>query len=544
MAPAGSTVSGEPPGTVVAIAADGRRRLLAPGGSAVASVWALAAEHGLDPRYPEAVHREVVAGLEAPGLDDPALVDRRELPFVTIDGASARDLDQALFVEALPGGGWRIDYALADAAHYAPPGSALFAESLRRGASYYLPDLTVPMLPRAFSEGLVSLNPDVDRRAVLFRLTTDARGRRIDTRVERALVRSRGKLSFAAVEAYYEGETADWSSAVSASLDALRSVGEARMVLAEERDIVRYRRAEVRIGTDDPLGFVTRADLRAEVERYNEQVSLLCNVAGAELLAAAEGVPFVEPIFRVHPAPPAERVADLERFLAALAESHDLDSDAWVWHRAGGRPLSTFLDELPAAGPEGRVAAAIHRQAVMLNVRSTFQESPESHHGVGADVYARFTSPMREVVGIHLHHELFEMLAEEGGIDPERRERVALAANRAKMVQKNLENGANRLVLEQILGRAEREGQALRGTLMGLDRGKAYVRLDEPPIDVKAYLRHQARFGGEVHIERDGAELYRGPHRVLRVGDAVHLRVHSPEESRWVLELSPAPPIE
>ncbi len=527
-----------PSGSIVAIDADGERVLAAPGTGA-AAVWELAGRHELDPRYPKAVLDEVAAWQASPGLDDPALSDRRDAPFVTIDGASARDLDQAVFVEPLEAG-WRIHYALADAAFYAPPGSALFEEALRRGASYYLPDRVVPMLPAALSEGLVSLNPAVERRAVIFELTLAADGTLADTSVVRGLVRSRAKLSFAVVQAFYGGERDGIEPAIAASLDALRAVGLARMELAEERDIVRYRREEVRIGTGDPVGFVTREDLRLDVERYNEQVSLLCNVAGARLMRAGAEHEGVEPIFRVHPAPGADRVEGFERFLEALVRAHDLDPATWLWTRERGS-LAAFLDELPSEGPEGRIASAIHRQAVMLNVRSTFQQEPDRHHGVGADVYARFTSPMREIVGVHLHHELFELLGGGGARDPERREQVVQAANRAKQKQKHVENEANRLVLDQILGEAERNQRTLPGTLMGLARGKAHVRLDEPAIDVKAYLKHQARFGGAVRIEAEGSTLMRGEARIARVGDPIGLRVDSLDGDHWVLELRPAP---
>jgi ribonuclease R len=525
-----------PVGAIVAITAGGHERTLAPPGSAAAAVWGLAGRHGLDPRYPEAVLAEVARWEAAPALDDEALVDRRDTPFVTIDGASARDLDQAIFVERHEHG-WRIHYALADAAHYAPPESALFAESLRRGASYYLPDRVVPMLPPALSEGLVSLNPAVERRAVIFELTLDADGVLTDTTVVRGRIRSRAKLSFEAVQSFYDGGEHELVAPIAASLDALRAVGRARMELAEERDIVRYRREEVRIGTADPLGFVTREDLRLEVERYNEQVSLLCNVAGARLMRAGVSHAGVEPIFRVHPAPGAGRVEGFERFLAALAEAHGLDRERWCWTRARG-PLASFLDELPTEGPEGRIAMAVHRQAVMLNVRSTFQEEPDRHHGVGADVYARFTSPMREVVGVYLHHELFELLAGGGTTAETVRERVVQAANRAKQKQKAIEDEANRLVLDQILGEAEESGARLGGTLMGLARGKAYLRLDQPPIDVKVYLRHQGRFGGSVDIEAEGATLARDGQTLSRVGDPVTVRVHGQDGKRWVLELT------
>lgn len=526
-----------PVGAIVAITAHGQERTLAEPGSAAAAVWELAGRHGLDPRYPQAVLDEVARWEAAPGLSDEALVDRRSDPFVTIDGASARDLDQAIFVETLERG-WRIHYALADASYYAPPGSALFAESLRRGASYYLPDRVVPMLPAALSEGLVSLNPAVQRRAVIFELTLDPEGVLEDTHVVRGLIRSHGKLSFEAVQSYYDGGEHEFTGPIAASLDALRTVGSARMELAEERDIVRYRREEVRIGTADPLGFVTREDLRKEVERYNEQVSLLCNVAGARLMRAGAGTEGVEPIYRVHPAPGPDRVAGFEQFLAALAEAHDLDRIRWCWTRARG-PIATFLDELPTEGREGRIAMAVHRQAVMLNVRSTFQEEPNPHHGVGADVYARFTSPMREVVGVYLHHELFELLDGGGTTAETVRQQVVQAANRAKQKQKAVENEANRLVLDQILGEADESGRALGGTLMGLARGKAHVRLDDPPIDVKVYLRHQGRFGGSVDIEAEGAKLTRDGQTLARVGDPVTVRVHGQDGKRWVLELSP-----
>ncbi|MBO6936603.1 MAG: RNB domain-containing ribonuclease [Deltaproteobacteria bacterium] len=526
-------------GSIVAIDGAGEETVLAAPGTGAASVWALAGRHGLDPRYPKAVLDEVARWEASPGLDDESLSDRRATPFVTIDGASARDLDQAVFVETLEAG-WRIHYALADAAFYAPPGSALFTEALRRGASYYLPDRVVPMLPAALSEGLVSLNPEVDRRAVIFELTLGADGTLAETAVVRGLVRSRAKLPFASVQAFYGGAREGTDAAIAASLDALRAVGLARMQLAEERDIVRYRREEVRIGTGDPLGFVTREDLRLDVERYNEQVSLLCNVAGARLMREGAERHGVEPIFRVHPAPGAERVEGFERFLEALVKAHDLDPAVWLWTRERGS-LAAFLDELPTEGTEGRIASAVHRQAVMLNVRSTFQQTPDRHHGVGADVYARFTSPMREIVGVHLHHELFELLSGGGEPDPNRREQVVQAANRAKQKQKHVENEANRLVLDQILGEAQRDGTILTGTLMGLARGKAHVRLDDPSIDVKAYLKHQARFGGAVAIEAEGSTLVRGETRIARVGDPIGLRVDAVEGEHWVLELRATP---
>ncbi|HJL10264.1 MAG TPA: RNB domain-containing ribonuclease [Polyangiaceae bacterium LLY-WYZ-15_(1-7)] len=535
-----------PAGAVVLL--EGARVLetLAPPGSAKAALYALAARRGLDPVFPAAVRAEVAALERDPSIDDPALVDRTDLPFVTIDGATSRDLDQALFI-APEGAGHVVHYALADASHYCRPGTALFDEALRRGASFYLPGLMIPMLPRALSEGLVSLNPEVERRALSFVMRLDAEGRVRETRVERARIRSRAKLDWGGVQAFYDGGPG-FGAAIDASLEALAEVGRRRMALAEARGVVRYRRSEVavKLAGAEGLRFVVLQDVRRPVERYNEQLSLLCNVEGAKRLEAAaddaEPNGFVEPIFRVHPAPDAARLADFEAMLDALVESHDLDPAVWRWRRDEGRPLAAYLDALPREGRLGRLARAVHRQAVMVNVRSVFQTEAAGHHGVGAEVYARFSAPMREIVGVYLHLELAEALRGEGRRDEALRERVVKKANSSKHLQRALTHEANRLVLDQVFARAEAEGGELAGTVMGLARGKVYVLLDEPPIDVKVYLRHQKRFA-EAPLEMDphGTTLRSGDRTLCRLGDAVRVRVRGKdaERDRWILTLVP-----
>jgi ribonuclease R len=113
--------------------------------------------------------------LATPGIDDPLLEDLRGLPFCTIDDPATRDLDQALHVTA-SAHGYRLHYALADASWLVPMGSALFEEALTRASSFYLPGLVVPRLPRPLSEGIVSLNPGVDRRALVMVLDIEGGG--------------------------------------------------------------------------------------------------------------------------------------------------------------------------------------------------------------------------------------------------------------------------------------------------------------------------------------------------------------------------------
>ena len=523
-------------GTIVMVAPDGSFEVLAAAGSAKAALYQVAAHNGMDPAFPDSVLAEVHAWERAPAIDAPDLDDLTHLTFVTIDGKTSRDLDQALHVES-EGDGHVVRYALADASFYVRPGSALFDEALRRGASYYLPGLMIPMLPRALSEGLVSLNPNVERRALVFTMHLDADGRCTRTALSRARIRSRAKLDWEGVQAFYDGGDG-FDDAIEDNLHGLAEVGRRRMALAEARGVVRYRRSEVvvKLAGHEGLRFVVLEDVRRPVERYNEQISLLCNVEGARMLRDGESNgEHVEPIYRVHPPPDADKLRAFERMLDALVRGRQLDPDVWGWNASSGKPLADYLDRLPTEGEEGRLARAIHRQAVMVNVRSTFQTVPSGHHGVGAEVYARFSAPMREIVGVYLHGEAWEKLRGEGRKDEALREAIVERANEAKQLQRKVTDESNRLVLDQLF----REGGEFAGTVMGMTRGKIHVMLDLPPIDVKVYMGHQQRFAkGDLKVSEDGSVLSEDRGSTLcRLGDEVAVRVRGRDEKkdRWIL---------
>lgn len=542
-----------PPGSYVEVR-DGRvldSGLVAPAGSALASLVRIAVDRRLDPVFTPEVERETEALLASPGLDDPSLVDLTHLPFVTIDNEGSRDLDQALHLER-DGAGYRVRYALADAAYYVRPGTALFAEALARGASFYLPGWSIPMLPRPLSEGLVSLNPRVPRRALVLDMRLDANGHCVETSAVRARIESRAKLSYDGVQRFFDAIDAHpyGSESFAEVLGLLREVGELRIADAEARDVVAHRRQPVEIGLDDRKAFVIYAGLRNDVERYNEQISLMCNVEGARLVRRGEGSGHVQPIYRVHPRPSPDRVDAFAAAVKQLVKAHGLTDPRWRWRRHEGQSLAAYLRDLPVdASPH--VARAIERQAILVNVRSTYSEEAAEHHGVGADVYARFSAPMREVVGVFLHKELWEHLhgPEErlpGAPDDELlREQIIQAANRARSLQGQIESLADRLALDAIFERDLAQPSDRRpvrpGTVMGLGNGKVYVALDDPPLDVKVYLRDAQRWlgtalrtgRGELTLERPDGSL------VARVGSPIGVRVEDrdDERDRWSLSL-------
>ncbi len=524
-----------PDGSIVEVSPE-TTSLLAKAGSAEAALYRLAADKKLDPVFPPQVHAQVESLLNDDGINDPSLVDMSHLPFVTIDGEDSLDLDQALFVEESESG-FVVHYALADASYYVKPGTPLHREALARGASYYLPGFMVPMLPRALSEGLISLNAKVMRRAVVFSMTLTREGLCTHTEVLSARIRSRHKLSFGRVQAFYE-ENLGFDSEVDTSLRHLATVGTIRMQLAEERGVVRYRRREVKATlSSGGVRFSATSAVRHEVERYNEQLSLLCNIEGARYLSE-NGADYIEPIYRVHPSPSKEKMRTFETQLKALVTAQKLPPQTWLWTEKHPLPLRQFLDNLPSEGSEGRIAMAIHRQAVMANVRSNFQTDEGKHHGVGAEVYARFSAPMREMVGVFLHKELLEAKAKHGQADPGLRSQVVSQANKARSLQRDVTSEGNRLVLEQLFRDALQSKARMRGTLMGAQGSKAYVRLDEPPIDVKVYLKLGPN---KLKPSKGGAILLDGDTPVFCLGDAVDISVlqKDAERDRWVLELSP-----
>ena len=522
-----------------------------------ATLQSVLERHKLSPRHPDAVMRETAQLLRHPGIDDPGLEDLTHLPFCTIDYQESLDLDQAMYIQRGPNGvGFVVYYALADAAHYVRPGTALFTEALRRGVSYYLPQLVLPMLPAELSEGIVSLNPDVERRALTFVMTLDAQGQATNTELCRARIRSRAKLTYDGVQAHLDAPEGSplGGQDYSETLDLLAEVGTLRIEEARQRDVVYFNRQDVEVELDHRGRLCFRSDPRNMVSRYNEQVSLLCNIEGARLLMGRGPEPHVQPVFRIHDAPSAGSRRHLAHMIREIAAAHELDPHAVGWQREedgeGGESLGEFLDRLRATeGLDRRVLAAIERQALITNQRSMFSAEPGPHFALGVKPYARFSAPMREVVGIFTHKEALEKLGllpagAEPEADDQLRQLVISAANAAKERQRRVTKDVTRLALDDLLGGdlalPEQQRPVYRGTILGLTSSRLYVSLDDPPVELKVYVQDlEQTLGLSLRLLDSEVEMRarrrRGPQ--FRLGDEIQLRTAGRDErkGRWRL---------
>lgn len=533
--------------------------VLARGGSARALLWEILADLRLDPVFPEAVLREARDCQKRPGFDDPALRDLRELAFVTIDNDDSMDLDQALYLaraDAESGAAYDVWYALADASHCVAPGTALFAEALRRGATYYLPRLNVPMLPRVLSEDLISLGPNVHRSALVFHIRLGPAGEVVEGgEVTRALIESRAKLTYDGVQAFHDAPTGSPLSGRSytESLELMRTVGELRIAAAIARDVVFFHRKSVVVDFADAGGltFDTHGGQRNDVERWNEQISLLCNIEGAALFARSVDNRHVQPIYRVHDSPHRDALDSLAVRIDALRAVHGLDA-SWRWRRDGAQreSLADYVARLPREPEVQRISTVIERLAMMSGTASVFSAEMAPHYGVGAAGYSRFSAPMREIVGIFTHKEALDAMTDPNGefddaADIELRAKVIEAANRAKETQRRVTKRSNKLAIDQLLAedlahdRAERPVR--RGTVLGVRASRLYVQLDEPPIEVKLYTAHlEEALGISLTTDTEDVVLsvepgLDGPK--FRMGSAIDIVVagYDDDHDKWIL---------
>jgi len=352
--------------------------------------------HGLPEAFPEAALDQAEALGESV---DPARignrVDLRQLPLVTIDGADARDFDDAVHAEP-SGDGYQLTVAIADVAEYVEPGSALDQEAVRRGTSTYFPDRVVPMLPEALSNGLCSLRPDVDRLVLVCRMKLDPRGKVISSRFFEAVMHSAARLTYEQAQALADGgdpELEQRFGQVRANLDALYKVYRLLAKRRARRGAIDFDSSEVRF-VFDADGRVQQLGLhrRLDAHRLIEECMIAANVEAAKSVLKSD----IPALYRVHDKPPPDKLAELETFLSAHGlkpgwtdqpEPADLTR---IQRKARGTPIAPLVD------------------AVLLRSMALAVYQPENlgHFGLALDAYAHFTSPIRRYPDLLLHRAL------------------------------------------------------------------------------------------------------------------------------------------
>ena len=336
---------------------------------------AVRAELGLSLDYPaDALAEASAVAAEPPGLPER---DETDLPFFTIDPPGSMDLDQAMYLER-DGEGHRIRYAIADVATFVPVGGHLDRETRARGQTVYCPDLRVPLHPVVLSEAAASLLPDAVRPAFVWDLRLDGSGELTSAEVHRSMVRSRGRLDYAEVQAAVDSGTGDDRFLM------LREIGQRRMAQERARGGASLPMPEQQVRGGGDGGFTLEFRPPVPAEEWNAQVSLLTGTAAAAMMIEA-GVG----VLRTMPAPTEDAV---QRFRRA---ARGLGAD---W--AEGLGYGDFIRSLDRTNP--RHLALIHEATSLFRGAgyTAFDgEVPaERQHAAVAAPYAHVTAPLRRLV--------------------------------------------------------------------------------------------------------------------------------------------------
>ena len=348
--------------------------------------------HQLRVEFPE----EAVAEAQAYGENiNPDIAarrqDLRDLPLITIDGADARDFDDAVFAEQR-GDGFRLIVAIADVAEYVQPGRPLDVEAEQRGTSVYFPDRVIPMLPEALSNGLCSLNPEVDRLCMVCDMKLDERGKVKSSRFYEAVMRSHARMTYDQVQRMINGGDAELNERfahVRGNLDQLFAVYRALARRRARRGALDFDSQAVYFQFDaDGRVADIRLSTRHDAHRLIEECMIAANVEAARFVG--EQLPF---LYRVHEPPQSDKLEALEEFLRAQGLSVR-------WKDEPDPAQFAAIQNQVADLPVRRLVDAVLLRSLSLAV---YQPENRGHFGLALAQYAHFTSPIRRYPDLLLH---------------------------------------------------------------------------------------------------------------------------------------------
>ena len=473
-------------------------------------------KYGLPEEFPDKVlsYAENIEE-EIPEKEYERRVDLRNLRMVTIDGEDAKDLDDAVSIERLDNGKFRLGVHIADVSHYVKEKNPLDREALKRATSVYLIDRVIPMLPKKLSNGICSLNPKVDRLALSCFMIIDGKGKVIQHEIEETVIKTSERMTYTDVTKILENNDEELIKRYDYLVDDFKAMEELCNILREKRmrrGAIDFNFEESKIILNDlgkPIDI--KPYDRAIANRIIEEFMLVCNETIAEHMYWTN-LPFV---YRIHEEPDEEKLEKFKEFI------YNLGYVVRWGQETHPRALQDILDKVKGKKEETVVSTLLLRSMMQAKY------SPEcvGHFGLAAKYYCHFTSPIRRYPDLQIHRIIKEQL--NGKIDEKRAARLS---NIVEVASKQSSE------MERLAQEAEREVDDLKKAEYMQERiGEEFSGIISSVTSFGLFAELPNTIEGLIHITAldDDYYIYDEAHlcligertkKVYRLGDEVKVR--------------------
>ncbi len=486
-----------------------------PGGE----IKALIRAGGLKETFPSRVNAEAKARAKAP-VSREALLQRRDLrgdKIFTIDGPSAKDLDDGVSLKKLKNGNFQLGVHIADVSHYVPAGSRLDEEALKRGNSVYLLSRVVPMLPKILSNGVCSLNPGEDRLTLTCSMEIDSGGNVVSHEIFESIIRSRHRLVYDDVSDILENQDQNL-------IAVYEDIYEDLTLMAQLSEILRKRRKEkgsLDFDFDEADIVLDENEIPVEIgieerrvaNRMIEEFMLIANQTVAEHFFWME-YPF---IYRVHEKPDTDRIVELKAFLSGFGINLSGNPD-----NIHPKLLNGILEDLKGKSYENIVSSVMLRSMK----KAFYSTQCEGHFGLAFKYYCHFTSPIRRYPDLFIHRIIKSAI--NGTADEKSLKRLKkqaeIAAETASVTERKaqeMERDVEKMKKAQYM--EERVGQIYDGVISGVTGFGIYVQL---PDTVEGMVRLDS-LKDDYYVYEEGKYrvVGRQTRKIYALGDRVRVVV-------------------
>ncbi len=490
-------------------------------------VMSIIRAYGIPFEFPDAVIREAEsAPRDVLEEDTTHRKDLRATRMVTIDGEDAKDLDDAVSIEPLPHGGFRLGVHIADVTHYVREGSALDNEAVLRGTSVYFPDRVIPMLPRELSNHICSLNANVDRLAFSVMMDIDTMGNVVDHEIFESVIHIRERMTYTNVYKILEEDDAELKERYKDHLEDFANMKKLAGILKEKRK----RRGAVDFEFDEAKVIVDEQGKPTEIKRYQmtianniiEEFMLLCNEVVSEHFYWI-GIPFV---YRIHEDPDPEKMENLNTVLSTFG--YKLKG----YHDVHPKALQDVINQIKGK-PEEKAINMIMLRSLQ---KARYSDIHDWHFGLAAEYYSHFTSPIRRYPDLIIHRIMKEQIS--GKLDERRIEHyksilpsITLRSSERERAAQDAERDCVDLKKAEYM--MDKVGQHFEGTISNITAFGMFVELDNT---IEGLVRLSSMDDDYYKYDERALCLIGERHkRIFRIGDKVNVQlVKASPEARQI----------